>query len=149
MSINQIISKVSIKVTVFFKSGLWRATFERRDDNKFYSVAQHVFGKEPTDPELYEFILKEYHLLKFTEPQDFVLEVKRQNPKRVLREIKWMLKEIKTANPPATYAEETLKKQQEANKLVKKIFTKQEKEETKERKFNLKQEKRKQKHKGH
>lgn len=45
----------SIMVTVSLEGSLWVALFERTDsDGK--AVARHICGKEPTDPELYEFI---------------------------------------------------------------------------------------------
>ena len=79
--------KNTITVTVQLEGSFWTALFERNDAGN-YTVARKIFGKEPTDPELYEFLLKNYHELKYTEPQKFKLIIKRKNPKRVRREVR-------------------------------------------------------------
>jgi DUF2992 family protein len=69
----------SIIATVSPDRGLWVVLFERSDsDTK--AVARHVFGKEPTDPELYEFIVAYFNELKFSVPHDFELIIKRKIP---------------------------------------------------------------------
>ena len=40
----------------------------------------HVFGAEPTDPEVHEFVLAHYQKLKFGDPKEFTLEIQRMNP---------------------------------------------------------------------
>lgn len=41
----------TIKVTIFFEKRFWIGTFERMD-KEGYAIARHVFGGEPTDPEI-------------------------------------------------------------------------------------------------
>lgn len=70
-----------IQATIFFDKRYWVGTFERAD-KEGYAVAKHIFGGEPTDPEVYEFVLTHYQKLKFGELKEFTLEIKRMNPKR-------------------------------------------------------------------
>ena len=51
---------ISIIATIFFENRFWVATFERTDEEG-YAVAKHIFGAEPTDPEVYEFVLNHFH----------------------------------------------------------------------------------------
>lgn len=136
-----------IYATVMIKNGLWRVIFER-NSNGVHTVAQHIFGSEPSDAEVYQFIINNYYLLKFSEPQNFEIIIKRQNPKRTLREVKKLLTDINKNNKPLTYAEEVMKQQLELNKNERKIITKQQKQEMAVKKIAIRQEKRKNKHKG-
>jgi hypothetical protein len=67
--------KMIIQATIFLEKGLWKASFERMD-KVGYSIAKHIFGKEPTDPEVYDFVLNEFHLLRFGRPAAFQLKIK-------------------------------------------------------------------------
>lgn len=44
---------VSATLTVYFDGAHWKALYELRYDG-LLSIAEHVFGAEPTDPELWE-----------------------------------------------------------------------------------------------
>lgn len=141
--------KQTIKVTVLLENSFWVGIFERTDE-KNYSVARNIFGKEPTDAALYAFISHHYHELKFTVPQDFTLVIKRMNPKRMQREVrKEMEKAKKQERPKESIAQETLRLELEKNKKIKKVQSKFAKETEEAKKFALNQAKRKQKHRGH
>ena len=138
----------TIKVTVQLKNSLWLGIFER-DDEEGYAVARHIFGDEPTDPELYAFVSEHYFELKFTEPNANIrLEIKRKNYKRMIREVR---KEMKKSdqNPPSSRAQDVLRQELEKNKKVRKSLTREQKEAEKEAKFNLRQSKKKKKMRGH
>jgi hypothetical protein len=45
-------------MTVFFDQPFWVAVLETRDDDGTVRAIRHVFGGEPTNPELYEFLLR-------------------------------------------------------------------------------------------
>lgn len=138
----------AIKVTIFPKDLLWIGTFERTD-KKGYALAKHVFGKEPTDPEVYEFVLNHFNLLNFGEPQPFELKIKRLNPKRLKRMVHREMEKLKATARPATIAQDFMRLETEKNKKEKRTTKKKTKEENKEKNFILKQEKKKQKHRGH
>ncbi len=137
-----------IKVTVLLENSFWIGLFER-NDNEGYAVARKIFGSEPTDPELYDFVLTHFDELKFTEPQNFKLLIKRKNPKRVQREVRREMKRAKLGMSNTTHAQEVLRLDLEKNKKVKKTISKAEKAARLEEKFQQKQSKRKKKQRGH
>lgn len=140
--------KTSIKLTVFFEGMFWVGVFERIQEEK-YEVSRVVFGSEPKDYEVYEFMLKNFYNLKFTNAisLDNIDEVKEKkiNPKRLQREIK---KETENKGI-GTKAQLAMKLQYETIKVEKKIFSKEQKEEEKKRQFEIRQQKKLEKHKGH
>lgn len=137
--------EISIKLTVFFEDIFWVGVFEKVSFNK-YEVSKVVFGAEPKDYEVYDSILRHFYDLKFSnslsidEPKD-----KKTNPKRLQREIK---KQTKT-NGIGTKAQLAMKLQYEQNKTERRKNMREKDEEGKERKFQLHQRKKKEKHKGH
>lgn len=139
---------IQIKATIYFEKKFWVGSFERIDQTG-YAVAKHIFGGEPTDPEVYQFVLENYQSLNFGPPKAFELEIKRKNPKRVQREVRKEMERVKQETRPSTFAEDYMREELERNKRVKKAKTKAQKEELIEKQFNLKQQKRKEKRKGH
>lgn len=138
----------TIKVTVFLEDSFWVGIFERNDDEG-YAVSRQIFDGEPTDAELYNFVLKNYSQLKFTHPHDFKLIIKRKKFKRMQRDVRKEMHKIKKDLPKSSHAQEALRIDLEKKKKTKQVISKAKKEEMLERKFNLKQEKRKKKHRGH
>ena len=140
--------KTSIKLTVFFEGIFWVGVFERIQEEK-YEVSRVVFGSEPKDYEVYEFILRNFHELKFSNfiAWDNIDEVreKKINPKRLQREIK---KETENKGV-GTKAQLAVKLQYESIKVYKKKSSKEQKEEEKKRRFEIRQQKKLMKHKGH
>ena len=135
--------KISGKLTVFFENPFWVGIFENFENNNL-SVCKVSFGSEPKEYEIYNFILKKFYDLRFSNEMKSNFSKKIKNPKRRQREIKKELQSKKILKK----SEEILKLQYKENKKERKIKTKQEKEAEKQRKFLLKQKKKKQKHKG-
>lgn len=142
------IKKYTIKVTVLLEKSIWTAIFERNDSEGF-AVARKIFGNEPTDPELYNFILMNFPELHFTEPQRFDLVIKRKNPKRIQREVRIEMKKIKSSFPKETFAQEILRIDLEQNKKKKRSISSAERARILNEKFLIKQEKKKKKHRDH
>ncbi|MBS0622844.1 MAG: YjdF family protein [Verrucomicrobia bacterium] len=138
----------SIKATIFFDQRYWVGTFERTD-KKGYAVAKHIFGGEPADPEIYDFVLNHYQDLNFGEPKEFTLEIKRMNPKRVQKEVRREMEKLKETTRPSTFAQDYMREELEKKKLEKKRQSSAEKQTRKEAQFALKQQKKKDKQKGH
>lgn len=138
----------NIKATIFFDKRYWVGTFERTD-KEGYAVARHIFGAEPADPEVYEFVLNHYQELKFGEPKEFTLEIKRMNPKRVQKEVRREIERMKETTKPSTFSQDYMREELEKKKLQKKHQSSAEKQAQKEEQFALKQEKKKEKHRGH
>ena len=132
-----------MKLTVFFEHPFWVGVFERVEENRC-SVCRVVFGSQPKDYEVYEFVLQQYRHLRFSTGE--AVEVKREkaNPKRVQREARKESKQIGISSK----SQMALQQQREEMKLERRVESKQQRELEKKRKFLLKQEKRKQKHRG-
>lgn len=100
---------------------------------------------EPKDYEVYDFLLKNWHKLKFSPPVKTDKTIERKiNPKRMQREINSQLEN----RGIGTKARQALKLQQEQGKLERKVKSREQKEAEKEQKFALQQEKKKAKHRG-
>ena len=138
----------TIKATILLEGKFWVGIFERTD-KKGYSIARKIFGGEPSDAEVYEFVLQNFHELKFGAPQEFTLDIKRMNPKRVQREVRREMNKVKETSMPSTHAQDYMREELEKNKKEKKSLSKAKKEAEQEKQFQLKQEKRKEKHRGH
>lgn len=59
--------RVNETLTVFFEDPFWIGVFERRTGEKL-SVCRIVFGAEPKEYEIYDFILRHYKDLEFSPP---------------------------------------------------------------------------------
>ena len=93
------------KLTVRFEEPFWVGLVECEDGGS-YSVAKHVFGAEPTTPEVFDFIRDHWNDLRFThEVQVEAKESKRINPKRLRRMIE---KEMRSDAWRGTKAQQTL-----------------------------------------
>ena len=72
--------------TVLFQPPFWVGIAERWDESG-YSAAKAVFGAEPTDAQLYEWIETEWHRLRFSPAAEGERPApEHRNPKRVQRE---------------------------------------------------------------
>ena len=137
--------KISTTLTVLFEDPFWVGVFERRYDDKI-EVAKVTFGKEPKDYEVYDFVLYQYHHLKFSPAiEDEVLSDKKINPKRLQKLAKKQASEVGIG----TKAQQALKLQQEERKLERKKSSREQREAEKQKQFELRQKKRHEKHRGH
>lgn len=138
----------TIKATIFFDKRYWVGTFER-SDKEGYAVARHIFGAEPTDSEVHDFVLHHYDELNFGEFKAFTLQIKRMNPKRVQRQVRREMAKIKETMRPSTFAQDYIREELEKKKKEKKVKSSLEKQIRKDKQFTMKQQKKKEKHKGH
>ena len=135
--------KVLGKLTVFFEEPFWVGVFERVSDGRL-SVCKVTFGAEPKDYEVYEFVLKNYYRLRFSPAVTTDVKEAGRNPKRVQREVR---KQVQN-NGIGTKSQQALKLQQEQLKTERKTMSREQREAEKRRQFELKQQKRKEKHRG-
>ena len=131
--------KVSCRLTVFFEEPFWIGVFERISEGKL-SVCKVTFGAEPKDYEVYDFVLRNYYRLKFSPAVATDVKEAVRNPKRVQREVR---KQVQNTGI-GTKSQQALKLQQEQLKTV----SREQREAEKQRQFELKQQKRKEKHRG-
>ena len=132
------------KLTVFFENPFWVGVFEVIADGKL-SAAKITFGAEPRDCEVYDFILKHYYNLQLSPAVTVDVDEKHINPKRMQREIKKQMTDIGVG----TKSQQALKLQYEQFKTECKKKSREQKQEEKDRLFELKQLKKREKHKGH
>ena len=136
--------KVSGKLTVYFEEPFWVGVFERIEDGKLF-VSKVTFGAEPKDYEVLEYVQKHYASLKFSLAVDTVVKDIKRNPKRMQREAKKQMQETGIG----TKSQQALKLQQEHNKQERKVRSREKKEADELRMFELKQQKKREKHRGH
>ena len=118
--------------------------FERIEDGKL-SAAKVTFGAEPKDYEVQEYIQKYYFRLPFSPAVETVVKETKRNPKRMQRDAKRQMQETGIG----TKSQQALKLQQEQNKQERKLRSREKKEADDLRMFALKQQKKKEKHRGH
>lgn len=137
--------EVSGRLKVFFEDPFWVGIFERVSNGSL-SVCKVTFGSEPKDYEIKEFITKRYFSLKFSPSVKVEEKCKlKVNPKRLQRDVQKQIENVGMG----TKSQQALKLQQEEGKQKRKQQSREEKEAEQQRMFELKQQKRKQKHKGH
>lgn len=137
-------NKVSGKLTVYFEEPFWVGVFEHIEDGKL-SVAKVIFGAEPKDYEVQEYIQKYYSDLKFSMAVDTDVKDISRNPKRMQRQARKQMLE----KGIGTKSQQLLKLQHEQNKQERKEISHKKKETEEQIMFELKQQKKKEKHKGH
>ncbi|MCR5528197.1 MAG: YjdF family protein [Saccharofermentans sp.] len=136
--------KVSLVLTVYFEEPFWVGVFECTYLGKT-SATRVTFGAEPKDNEVYEFFLKHFTELRFSPAVAAAVSKTVSNPKRMQREAKKQT----SARGIGTKSQQALKLWQEQNKLERKTLSREQKEAEKARKFELKQQKKSEKHRGH
>lgn len=135
---------VESKLTIFFDEPFWVGVFEELDGKRL-SVCRVVFGAEPTDAQIYAFILRYFNQLRFSPPVKTEIKQKADNPKRRQKNARKQLEK----SGVGTKSQQAIQKQYEENKLERKQKSREQKEAEKLRLFELKQQKRKEKHRGH
>ena len=135
--------KVSGKLTVFFEDPFWVGVFECVSNGRL-SVCKVTFGAELKDYEIYDFILKNYYRLRFSPTADTDVKEAGRNPKRVQREVHRQVQNIGID----TKSQQALKLQQEQLKTERKTVSREQREAEKQRQFEVKQQKKKEKHRG-
>ncbi|MDO5540953.1 MAG: YjdF family protein [Eubacteriales bacterium] len=135
--------KVAVTVTVFFEEPFWVSVVERIDEGKL-SACKITFGAEPREQQIYDYFLKNYYKLRFSPAVETAVKEMHGNPKRMQKKAKRQMQEAGIG----TKSQQALKLQQEKKKTERRAFGREQKEAQNQRKFELKQQKRKEKHKG-
>ena len=117
---------------------------EKQESGKL-SVCKITFGAEPKDSEIYEFMLKHYADLRFSRPVETEEKQRADSPKRRQREAKKLLEHAGVG----TKSQQALQQQREATKTERKQQSKEQRDAEKQRLFDIKQQKKKEKRRGH
>ena len=128
--------KVSGRLTVFFEEPFWIGVFECISEGTL-SVSKVMFGAEPKDYEVYDFVLKNYYRLRFSPAVATDVKETGRNPKRIQREVRKQVQNVGIG----TKSQQALKLQQEQLKTERKTVSREQREAEK-------QQKRKEKHRG-
>jgi hypothetical protein len=136
--------KIRLCLTVYFEEPFWVGVFELTENNKV-SASRVVFGAEPKDYEVYGYFLRNYGGLKFSPAVKTAVKEISKNPKRVQREARKQT----SATGIGTKSQQAIKLQQEENKQSRKVKSREQKEAEERREFELRQLKKKEKHRGH
>ena len=132
------------RLTVFFEDPFWVGVIERIENRKL-SVAKVTFGAEPKDYKVLELIYRNYYHLQFSPAVETVVKNTRKNPKRAQRDAKKQTLETGIG----TKSQQALKLQQELNKQERRVRSRERRETENQRLLELKQIKKREKHKGH
>ena len=136
--------KSNARLTVYFEEPFWVGIFELISDGKL-SVCKVTFGAEPKDYEIFDFVLKSYYSLKFSPAVETEIKQTADNPKRRQRNAKKQLQ----SSGVGTKSQQALQMQREEMKTERRQDSKEQREAEKQRQFDLRQQKRKEKHRGH
>ena len=132
-------------LTVLFEDPFWIGLFELAD-REGLRVCKVTFGAEPSEREIMEFIDRNGHRLRYSQAVDTSTTLEnRKNPKRLLREARRQT----IPKGIGTKSQQALRQQQEQNKTVRLQRSKAEREAEQQRRFELRQAKKKEKHRGH
>jgi hypothetical protein len=134
-------------LTVYFDGQFWTGLVECADADRL-RVVRHIFGAEPSDGEVLNFVLSD--LLSVAARATAAVEIESRskaihNPKRAAREA------AKVMRQPAlsTKAQAALQLQHEQNKLVRHRQTTAEREAEADRKREIARDKARQRQRGH
>lgn len=135
---------VSSTLTVYHDGQFWVGLAEHVEDGR-YGVARIVFGAEPSDEEILQFVVSKWAKLSFFCHGPAEASKPAKNPKRRAREA------AKTLKQPAmsTKAQQALASQREAMKRESVRARSQRRADEAEARFEQRKLKRKQKHRGH
>lgn len=135
---------VSSTLTVYHDGQFWVGVIEHVEDGRL-SAARIVFGAEPSDEEVFRFVVERWRTLPFGGGQDSDVKPLARNPKRRQREVSKALKQPVAS----TKAQAALAEQRDALKQESAQAHKQAREEAKRQRFEQRTEKRKEKKRGH
>ena len=131
-------------LTVFFEDPFWVGIFERIDDGKL-SVCKVTFGAEPKDYDVWEFILRHYDELVFSPAVEAEARQTADNPKRRLRNVR---KQTERSGI-GTKSQQALQMQREEMKKEHRQNSREQRDAEAQRRFDMKQMKKKEKRRGH
>ena len=137
---------VSAKLTVLFDEPFWVGLYERETDGR-YEVARIVFGAEPKDYEVQAWLLANAHTLRFSPSLEGARQIANEtiNPKRRQRIAARQLQ----CTGIGTRAQQALSLLREQNAIQRRETTKARREADADRQFQLRQQKRREKHRRH
>ena len=136
--------EISVTLTVMFEAPFWVGVVERVEDGRL-SACRIVFGAEPKDYEVWEYVLHSYSGLNFSPEVETARKPAAGDPKRRRREAERLMRGAGIG----TKSQQALAAAREETKTERRARSRAEQEAGKQRRFDLRQQKRREKHKGH
>lgn len=137
--------QVTAELTILFAEPFWVGIYARTDAGG-YQVCRTVFGAEPSDVMVYQWLQRSFSRLRFSplvQPEKTAEQIR--NPKRRQREIR---RQLQRPEATGTKAQQALKLQQEQNGIVRQTRQKLQRQEQQRLQYELRQQKKKEKHRG-
>jgi len=131
-------------LTVFFEDPFWVGVMERIEDGKL-SVCKVTFGAEPKDYDVWDYVLNYYYGLVFSPVIEMEIRQVADNPKRRSRNARKHLENTGIG----TKSQQALQRQREEMKTERRQISREEREAEAQRRFEMKQAKKKEKRRGH
>ena len=132
-------------LTILFEDPFWVGLYEREWEGR-YEAAKITFGAEPRDCEVYAFLLENWRHLRFSPALTAAGTAERRlSPKRLRRQARQAVENAGIG----TRAQQAIKMQREEQKTKRQTENRERRAEEKERQFALRQEKKRQKRRGH
>ena len=132
------------RLTVYFEEPFWVGVFERVQGDGL-CACKVTFGAEPKGYEVLDYVRRHYGELRFSEPVPREAREKADSPKRRQRAA---AKEMQPTGV-GTKSQQALQVQRELMKTERKRITRAEREAEEQRRFELKQQQKKEKKRGH
>lgn len=134
-----------ILLTVYFEEPFWVGVFERTNQEQLQTV-RVVFGSEPKDYQVYEFIHGNFDNLNFGRSITIDKRAKTKiNPKKLQKQINKQLQQ----KGISTKAQQAISLEREAHKIERKVISREEREQKARQLFEQQQLKKKDKKRGH
>ena len=131
-------------LTMFFDNPFRVGAFERIGDGKM-SVCKVTFGAEPKDYEVWDYILHHYYELVFSPAVEMEIRQAADNPKRRSRNARKHLENTGIG----TKSQQALQLQREEMKTERRQISREQRDAEAQRRFEMKQMKKKEKRRGH
>lgn len=135
-----------MKLTIYFDGSFWCGLVEE-DSNNHYQAIRYVFGPEPKDSEVLDFIAK--RLPQLLEQSGSVISKqkaeKKMSPKRMQR----LINREKRQPVVSTKAQMAMSELRDQAKVERKTLNRRKKAELADARFQQRQEKKREKHRGH
>ncbi|MBO1305975.1 YjdF family protein [Enterococcus sp. 669A] len=136
-----------MKLTIYFDGSFWCGLIEL-DETKNYQAIRYVFGPEPKDSEVFDFVCQTLPQLLQRQNVPTTAQakpVKKVSPKRMQR----LINREKRQPAVSTKAQQAMSEAREAAKTQRRTRTKAEKAQLAKEQFDLRQAKKRQKKRGH
>jgi len=135
-----------MKLTIYFDGSFWCGLVEAETDGHYQAI-RYVFGPEPKDADVFEFIAKRLpHLLE----QSGTVSAKQKSEKKMSpKRMQRLINREKQQPVVSTKAQLAISELRDQAKTANKVQKRQRKAEYAEARFQQKQAKKREKHKGH